>query len=74
MSTKLHSKSKRYEVQKYEEKSLTWVPVSHTDNHLMALQNVHTINVAGEKARVRDRKCGLIVITANQLCSTKTQT
>lgn len=64
MSNKLHHKSKRYEVQTFSETSLTWKPVSHTDNPKAALDQVKSITVKGSIARVRDRKCGMIVIEA----------
>ena len=71
----LHPKSKRYEVQEYSETSLTWLPVEHTDEPEVALDKVQDLNRAGTKARVRDRLCGVIVITANQLvCTTENQT
>lgn len=57
----LHHKSKRYEVQTFSETSLTWQPVSHTDNPKTALDHVSSITVGGNKARVRDRYAGEVL-------------
>lgn len=68
---KLHHKSKRYEIQVYTETSLTWQPVAHTDLPDYALRRVASLNKDGKEARVRDRKCGGVVVTAKPQCLKK---
>lgn len=65
MKTQTPITKKRYEVQTYSTTSLTWKPTAHTDNPKTALTKVRSITVAGGKARVKDRKCDVIVIEAN---------
>lgn len=57
----LHHKSKRYEVQTYSGVTLAWKPVAHTNSSHQALKKVHSLTVAGSKARVRDRLVGVVV-------------
>lgn len=66
--SKLHHKSKRYEIQVYTETSLTWQPSGHTDLPDYALRQVASLNKEGKQARVRDRKCGVVVLSAQPQC------
>ena len=64
MKTQTPINKKRYEVQTYSTTSLTWKPTAHTDDAKTALTKVRSITVAGDQARVRDRKCNVIVVEA----------
>lgn len=68
MTTKLHHKSKRYEVQTYSTITLAWLPVAHTDSPAIALNKVRSITVKGSDARVLDRLTRTVAVTANKVC------
>lgn len=65
MATKLHHRSKRYEIQKYNVVSLAWNPIDHTDDATLAMRKLTKIIKTGEHARILDR-VALAVVEANR--------